>query len=340
MSVFIDVFDKLNDGRKVEKITLDNGKIKAVFLNMGANLYSLFVPDKNGKMRDVSLGLSKAQEYIDRFSAFGMTVGPVANRVAGGCFTLNGKQYTLKTNNHGNTLHSSDAAIQYKLWSYQTEDKSESVSCTFSCECKDGEGGWPADRSINVKYSLIGSALAIDYSATVSDDTYLNLTNHSYFNLCGDASENVLDYTLTINSDKYTQVTLPGLIPTGKILQTDCSLDFSKSKKIGEHIPDGGYDHFYVVDGYPSFRKFASLYCPESGITMETWSDMPGVQLYTANKQGSSGVVDKYNNMCCDYCAVCLETAFFTDSPNQNWPVNCLLKKGGKYESRTEYRFV
>lgn len=141
MSVYVDVFDKLKDGSTVEKITLDNGKIKAVLLNMGANLYSLFVPDKNGKMTDVSLGLSNAQEYVDRFSAFGMTVGPVANRVAGGRFTLNGKQYTLKTNNHGNTLHSSDAAIQYKLWSYHTDEQSESVSCTFSCLCKDGEGG-------------------------------------------------------------------------------------------------------------------------------------------------------------------------------------------------------
>lgn len=340
MSVEVAFFDRLDNGRSVDAITIDNGIVSAKFLNMGANLYSLFIPDKNGNKVDVSLGLSKAQEYVDRFSAFGMTVGPVANRVAGGHFVLGEKEYSLKTNNHGNTLHSSDAAIQYKIWSYETDDDSLCPSVTFSTVCEDGEGGWPSERKIQVKYSLREKSLLIDYKASVSSDTYLNLTNHSYFNLSGNACKDVLDYSMTINSGKYTEVTEPGLIPTGRILPVDSTLDFRCPKKIEDNMPDGGYDHYFVVEGYPSFRKFASVSCPETGITMETWSDMPGMQLYTANTQASSGVIDKYGNKCCDFCAVCIETAFFTDSPNQKWPVNCLFTKDSSFESRTEYRFV
>lgn len=340
MSVRVDFFDKLDDGKSVDLITLDNGILGAKFLNLGANLYSLFVPDRNGERVDISLGLSNAQEYVDRFSAFGMTVGPVANRVAGGRFVLNGKEYKLKTNNHGNTLHSSDAAIQYKIWTYTTEEKDGCASVSFSTVCKDGEGGWPADRKIEVKYTLKKKSLLIDYKASVSSDAYLNLTNHSYFNLSGDASKDVLDYQMIINSGKYTEVSTPDLIPTGRILPVDSALDFRASKRIGENIPNGGYDHFFVVDGYPDFRKFASVFCPETGITMETWSDMPGMQLYTANTQASSGVVDKYGKTCCDFCAVCIETAFYTDSQNRNWPVNCLFTENNPFESRTEYRFI
>ncbi len=340
MSTEIKKFDQLDDGRTVDLIKIDNGIIGAGFLNLGANLYNLYIPDNKGNRIDVSLGLSKAQEYVDRFSSFGMTIGPVANRIAGGRFVLNGKEYRLKVNNHGNTLHSSDAAIQYKIWSYTTEEKDGCASVTFNVLCKDMECGWPADRDISVKYTLKGKTLIIEYKATASEDTYLNLTNHTYFNLRGNASENVLDYSLTINSDKYVELSAEDLVPTGRVLSPDSTIDFSGTKIIGENRPEAGYDHYFVIDGYPGFRKFASLHCPETGITMETWSDMPGMQLFTANNQSSTGVVDKYGNKCCDFCAVCIETAYYNDSPNRKWPASSLFGKDRPFISRTEYRFV
>lgn len=331
-------FEKLADGRKVDMIELSNETISVKLLTLGANIYSLRVPGRTGKHVDISLGLSTAAEYLERRSNFGMTVGPVANRVSNGHFTLNGTEYDLEKNNCGNCLHSASAGIAWKVWDYTVSLKSKTPWCQFTVTCPNGEGGWPGNRTISLKYTLKKHALVLEYSATTDKDTYLNLTNHSYFNLSGNASENVLGYKLKLKSSKVTEVTPKALIPTGKILDVDSTLDFRKGKLLGDNRPELGYDNYYIIDGYPAFRSFGKVENPDNGIVMETLSDLPGMQLFTANTLKPE-IIDKYGNHCCNFGAICIETAFFTDSPNRNWSPNCLFKAGEVLNTRTEYRF-
>lgn len=342
---FAKIINKESASKTVHSITLDNGILSATLLSMGANLYCMFVPDKNGHKTDISLGLATAQEYVDYTSCFGMTIGPVTNRISGGAFVLGDTTYRLPQNEKGNTLHSGGGkgCFQYKIFDFEVGENNNVPYCKFFLWCKDLEDCFPGNRYFEITYKLIDSSLDIEYYATTDKPTYINLTNHSYFNLTGNASQHVLDYELSINSDLVTEMNPDTLIPTGKMVKVDESLDFTKPRRIGEIIPKYpifGFDHYFAVDGFPKFRELARLYSSESGIVMETWSDTPGVQLYTANSQAKSGIVDKYGNKCCDFCAVCLETAYFTDNPNKNWKNNCLVLPEIPFRSHTSYKFV
>jgi aldose 1-epimerase len=339
-------FGKLDDGTEVEVFTLRNSKgAEAKILTYGATLAELWMPDRAGKKGDVVLGFSDLKGYLGDHPHFGGVIGRFANRIAKGKFSIDGQHYQLATNNGPNTLHGGEISFDRRVWKGEPVAGGKEASVRLTYVSPDGEEHFPGKLSVTVVYTLTeNDELKIEYRATTSKATAINLTNHSYFNLAGGGD--VLGYVLTLNASRYTP-TDSTLIPTGELAPvTGTAYDFTKPMTIGSRIAElakakeaGGYDINYVVDGEAGkLRIAATVLDPASGRQMEVMTTAPGVQLYTANWldgsiHGKRGVT--YGR----YGAVCLETQNFPDAVNHaNFP-SAILRPGEVYHSETIYKF-
>ena len=334
-------FGKLADGQAVELFTLSNRNgVVARVTNYGTIITELHVPDRKGKTADVALGFDHLEQYLKGHPYFGATVGRVANRIAKGKFTLEGRTYSLAINNGPNHLHGGLKAFDKVVWKTELQD---GASSKFSYTSPDGEEGYPGKLDVSVTMTLTDSnELRIDYLATTDKPTPVNLTNHSYFNLAADGD--VLGHELMIAADKYT-VTDSTLIPTGEIKAVkDTPLDFTRTKAIGADFsqltgdPKGYDDNFVLNNGGKSLALAARVREPKSGRVMEVFTTEPGVQLYTGNfldgsLKGKNDVV--YNR----HTGFCLETQHFPDSVNHPDFPSTILRPGQTYKQATVFKF-
>lgn len=342
-------FGTLTDGREADLYTLQNTAGMTVRIsNYGGIIVSLTVPDKNGTFADVTLGMDSLAGYQKGVPYFGALIGRYGNRIANGKFTLDGKSYTLATNNGANHLHGGPVGFDKVLWTATPVDGDEpALKLTYTA--KDGEEGYPGSLTATVTYTLQkDNALTIDYQATTDKPTVVNLTNHTYFNLTGDAANDILNHELTLNADTYLPVN-KGLIPAGGPKQVAGTVfDFTKSTKIGQGINDstdmqikygGGYDHAWVLtDKSDAMKLVATVYEPTTGRVMTVQTTEPAVQFYTGNfldgtLTGKGGVVYKKRS------AFCLETEHYPDSPNQPAFPTTVLRPGQTYKTTTIYQF-
>jgi aldose 1-epimerase len=339
-------FGKTPDGTPVELYTLRNANgMTAKVMTYGAILTELDVPDKNGKLGDVVLGFDNLDGYLTRHPYFGATVGRVANRIAKGKFTLDGHEYKLAVNNGPNALHGGLKGFDKVVWKAEPFNAGDSVGVKFIYRSPDGEEGYPGNLATSVTYTLTDkNELRIDYKAATDKATPVNLSNHSYFNLAGPGSGDILGHELMLAADKYTPVD-DTLIPTGEIKPVKGTpLDFTKPETIGARIDQlkgepGGYDHNFVLNsGGKSLALAARVVEPKTGRVMEMYTTEPGVQFYTGNFldgsiKGRGGVYKKHQGFC-------LEAQHFPDSVNHDNFPSVILRPGKTYTQTTVYKFA
>ena len=336
-------FGALQDGSKVEIFTLKNihGAIAKV-ITYGATLTELWMPDRAGKMGDVVLGFDNLQGYEGKHPWFGATVGRVANRIAKGRFTLDGKEYSLEINNPPNSLHSGSHDLSRVVWKAEPLHERDSAGVRFTYLSPDGDEGFPGNVSLSVTYRLTNDdQLKLEYSATTDKTTPVNLTNHSYFNLGG--RNDILGETLYLSAESYTPVD-GTLIPTGQIVPVKGTpLDFTHATPIGARIAEmkgdpGGYDHNLVLGDPGKFKLAARVIDPDSGRQMEVWTTEPGVQFYSGNFLDET-IRGKRGVAYAKHSALCLETQHYPDSVNHpNFP-SIILRPGETYRTETSYKF-
>ena len=343
MSIKKQAFGKTEDGKNVDLYTLTNTNgLKAKIMTYGGIVTSLQVPDRNGNLADIVLGYDTLDEYIKNNSPyFGALIGRYGNRIAKGKFTLNGVEYTLATNNGPNHLHGGVKGFDKVVWKAKQMQTDEGPALKLTYRSRDGEEGYPGNLSCIVSYTLTNdNELKISYEAKTDKATIINLTHHSYFNLGGYNSGDILGHELMINADRFTAVD-KDLIPTGEIKPVKGTpMDFTKPMPIGSRIKQvqGGYDHNYVLNSSDgSLALAASVYEPKTGRVMEIFTTEPGIQFYSGNFldgsiKGKGAVYNKHNGFC-------LETQHFPDSPNKpNFP-SVVLKPGEKYTQLTVHKF-
>jgi aldose 1-epimerase len=338
---------KTPDGEEVDLYTLTNANgMKVKITNYGGIITEIWVPDKDGKFADVTLGHDSLKGYLDGHPYFGAITGRVANRIAKGKFTLDGKEYTLAVNNGPNHLHGGKKGFDKVVWKVvRFHDMDDRPTLELTYTSKDGEEGYPGTLVVSVIYQLgIRNELGINYGAQSSKATPLNLTNHAYFNLAGHAQGDILGHEVQIFADKYTP-TDATLIPTGKIEPVKGTpFDFTEATAIGKHIKEiksdpVGYDLNYVLrSGEEEMRPATRVREPKSGRVLEVRTTEPGVQFYTGNflegkDKGKGGVVYK------QYAGFCLETQHFPDSINQKEFPSVILKPDANFKSTTVFSF-
>lgn len=320
---------------------LRSGYFTAQFTNYGATMLSLVLPDKNGKLDDVVLGFDSLKGYKNDTTYFGAVVGRVANRIAGAQFTLNGTAYKLVANDGNNTLHGGSKGFADVVWRVHSYDTESHV--TFTYDSFNGEQGFPGDLSVYVTYMLIGTdKLGVKLEAKALDkSTPVNLALHTYWNLAGQNSGNILSHEIQLFASKITPVD-SALIPTGEIRDIRRSpYDFLEPHTIGSQINEvpGGYDINYVLDdtGSKHLKKVAIVQDNHSGRKLELWSNQPGVQFYTSNM--IDHVVGKGGFVYTKYAGLCLETQGFPDAVNHpNFPSQ-IVNPGQHYENVMVFRF-
>lgn len=339
-------FGATKDGQEVNVRTLTNLKgMRVKLLDYGATLISVEVPDKSGKLANVTLSFPSLEGYLQRHPYFGSTVGRYANRIAGGKFSIDGKEYTVAKNNGPNHLHGGLKGFDAKLWKAEPLSSEEMVGVKFSYSSADGEEGYPGKLDVSVTYTLNNAnELRIDYVATTDKPTVVNLTNHTYWNLAGAGSGDILNHELTLAADKYLPID-DNSIPTGVLADVQGTpFDFTQPHAIGERIGElkkephktKGYDHCYVLRGQQGKLELAArAKDPASGRVMEVFTTEPGVQLYCANfMDGGPG-----GNGFKQHDAFCLETQHFPDSPNQSAFPSTVLRPGQTFRTTTMHRF-
>lgn len=336
-------FGTTRDGQRVSEFTLANPTgISVSILSWGGIIRSVNVPDRHGKMADVVLGFDSLAPYEERHPYFGTITGRFANRIANGRFTLEGKTYTLATNNGPNHLHGGLKGFDRANWKYKTDTGANSVSLVLSHTSPDGDEGYPGEVSVQVTYTLFrDNSLRIDYYATSTKATPINLTNHSYFNLAGHDSGDVLKQKIQVLADKMVPVDA-NLIPTGVLNDVDGTpFNLREPLAIGAKIGEtgGGYDHTFVLStAKRPLHVAARAMDEESGRFVEVLTTEPGVQFYTGNflngSQIGKGGVPYHKN-----AGFCLETQHFPDSPNQPSFPNSILRPGEIYTTTTVMRF-
>lgn len=341
MTMKTESFGQTSEGQQVQRYTLRNENgMQVQITNYGGIVTSILTPDKAGKLGDVALGFDNLEAYIRNNPFFGATVGRYGNRIAKGKFTLDGKEYTLATNNGPNHLHGGKKGFDKVVWAAEPAGDN---ALKLSYVSKDGEEGYPGNLSTTVTFSLSeDNELKIDYLATTDKATPVNLTNHSYFNLAAGAAETVLQHEMTIKADRYTVVD-QSLIPTGELRPVAGTvMDFTRPTAIGARIAQvegGGYDHNYVLrDAKGPLQLAASVFEPVSGRVMEVFTTEPGVQFYSGNFLNGQ-VVGKGNVAYIKHSGFCLETQHFPDSPNQPGFPSTILRPGETYKTTTIYKF-
>ena len=343
-------FGKTTDGQEITQYTFTNAGITAKVIDYGAILTELHVPDAKGNVADVVLGFDNVKQYETESPYFGATTGRVANRIAKGKFTLDGKEYTLATNNAPNHLHGGIVGFNKKIWKAETLKTIEGPAVKFSYTSPDGEEGYPGNLAVEVTYTLTKDAeLRIDYKATTDKATPINLTHHTYFNLAGQGNGTILKHELELTADHYTPVDAT-LIPTGNIAKVEGTVfDFRRPAPIGGRIhllkgdaatkDPGGYDLNYVLNNQTGKVALAAkLHDPSTGRIMEIWTDEPGIQFYTGNFLDGS-LTGKAGKVYQKHFGLCLETQHYPDSINQPKFPSTVLKPGETYTQTCVHKF-
>lgn len=334
------------DGKKTDLYVLRNANnMEVCVTNFGARIVSVMVPDKSGIMQDVVLGFDSIRDYITKPSDFGACIGRYANRINQGHFTLDSVEYRLPRNNYGHCLHGGPKGFQYRVYDAKLISPQELELTYLSKDC---EEGFPGNITCKVLMKLTDdNAIDIQYEAETDKPTIVNMTNHSYFNLDGDAMSNS-DHLLTIDADCYTPVDST-FMTTGEIVTVEGTpMDFRTATPVGTRIDDfdfvqlkngNGYDHNWVLNTKGDItRKCATLQSPKTGIVMDVYTNEPGVQFYAGNfldgaVTGKKGIT--YNQR----ASVCLETQKYPDTPNKpEWP-SAVLRPGEKYNSQCIFKF-
>ena len=334
------------NGKKTDLYTLRNkNNMEVCITNFGGRIVSVMVPDKDGQMRDVVLGFDSIQDYVSKPSDFGASIGRYANRINQGKFTLDGTEYQLPQNNYGHCLHGGPQGFQYRVFD-AVQPNPQELELTYVAE--DGEEGFPGNITCKVLMKLTDdNAIDIRYEAETDKPTIVNMTNHSYFNLDGDAARNEA-HLLTIDADYYTPVDST-FMTTGEIAPVEGTpMDFRTPTPVGARINDydfvqlkngNGYDHNWVLNTKGDVtRKCATLESPLTGIVLDVYTNEPGIQVYAGNfldgsLTGKKGIT--YNQR----ASVCLETQKYPDTPNKpEWP-SAVLRPGEKYMSQCIFKF-
>lgn len=343
-------FGKTKDGVALDLYTLKNeAGMTVAITNFGGTIVTWTAPDRNGKYEDITLGCDSIGGYEKGVPYFGAIIGRYGNRIAKGKFNLEGKTYTLATNNIGNHLHGGIKGFDKVVWT-ATPVEGPNPALRLTYKSKDMEEGYPGNLSVEVVYTLQkDNSLKIEYTATTDKATVVNLTNHAYFNLSGDMNSTILDHELALNCDKFLPVDKT-LIPTGELKSVEGTpFDFMTSFKIGARVNDtlneqikfgGGYDHAWILkDNTTTLRPAAIVYEPKSGRVLEVLTTEPAIQFYTGNFldgtiKGKGGVIYKKRS------GLCLETEHYPDSPNQSKFPTTTLKPKETYVTTTVYRFA
>jgi aldose 1-epimerase len=343
-------FGALRDGTPVPAVELQTtAGLRARIIALGATLQSLYVPDKNGDTADVVLGHATVGEYLARPQYFGATVGRFANRIAHGKFELDGRTYQLDRNEGPNHLHGGCHGFDKAPWRIDSVSHGEAPQVTLTHVEPDGAGGYPGELQATATYTLDANALTIEYRATTSKATIVNITHHSYFNLSGEAQRcDVMDHRLTIYADAYTPIDATS-IPTGELHSVaDTPFDFRRARAIGERIRDGradqlhlagGYDHNFVVRGAAgTLRPAARLEDPASGRVLELFATAPALQFYSGNKLDGTSI-GKSGRLYRQGDGLCLEPQLYPDSPNHAEFPAAVLRPGDEFVSTMTLRF-
>ena len=352
-------FDSTINGKKTQLVVLKNKQgMEVCITNYGGRVVSVTVPDKDSKPTDVVLGYDNIAQYADTLhspSDYGSSVGRYANRIKDAKLTIAGVTYNLKANDNGNCLHGG-GATGWLNQVYGMKEQNDS-SVTFSISAKDGENGFPGNVTATATYTVKSdNTLDIVFGATTDKETVVNMTNHSYFNLNGEASKDGLDQVMYINADKYTPSDSL-YIPTGEIKDVQGTpMDFRTPAEIGKKMDYSfdqiknatGYDHNWCLNTYRDSKGddktvCASLYSPKTGILLEVFTNEPGLQVYTGNFQGT-GIACKHGIKYPKHVSVCFESQKYPDSPTKiaqgvkGW-TDATLKPGEKYYSHLVYKF-
>ncbi|MGD0462014.1 MAG: aldose epimerase family protein [Tepidisphaeraceae bacterium] len=338
-------FGQTQEGWPVDQFILTNRNGASVrIIDYGAIVTNLFVPDKNGNMGDVVLGFDEVKQYEEIGPFIGCIAGRYANRIANGTFTIDGTSYAVTLNQGMNCLHGGFKGLAKRMWEGDGGVTPDGPTVRFTILDRDGQEGFPGNVNVTVLYTLTNNnSLKVQYYAATDKATPINLTHHSYFNLSGKSSGDVLGYVARIHADHYLPVD-EGLIPTGEIAAVQGTpFDFTKAKLIGRDIkslpaPFSGYDHTMVLDNpKASLVEAAEVYDPDSGRLVECWTTEPAVHFFTGNNL--KGLIGRGGVAYQPYMAFCLETQHFPDSPNHaNFP-NTILRPGHVYRQVTEFRF-
>ena len=339
------------DGKPIDTFTLSNGRgLELTAMTYGGIITSLKVPDRAGHAADVVLGFDSPQGYLSDPPPpfFGALIGRYGNRIAKGKFTLDGQTYTLATNNAPNHLHGGNKGFDKVIWKGETRSAVDAASVVFTRTSPDGEEGYPGTLQARVTYTLTTrNELVVEYHATTDKATPVNLTQHSYFNLAGEGSGDILGHELTIHADRYTPVD-DTLIPTGVLAPVSGTpFDFRTATAIGARIGQDdpqlkngkGYDHNWVLNrSGDGLQPAARLTDPKSGRVMEIQTTEPGLQFYSGNFLDGT-IVGKAGHKYGHRSGLCLETQHYPDSPNHPAFPSTTLKPGQSYDSKTVFAF-
>jgi aldose 1-epimerase len=344
-------FGKTKEGKAVYRYVLNNKNgVEAVVITFGAALVSLRTPDRNGKTEDIVLGYDSLDGYEQDKSYFGATIGRYGNRIAGGQFTLDGIVFHLPKNDGPNCLHGGTTGFNKRLWTGVDRSRADVQVLELTYASQDGEEGFPGTLKVQVTYTLPAESneLRIEYSATTDKDTVLNLTNHSYFNLSGKTSQEILGHQLLLHARQFTPVDST-LIPIGELRTVEGTpFDFGKSTLIGARINQDneqlkygrGYDHNWVLEKSENggLQLAAEVFEPTSGRVLEVLTTEPGIQFYSGNFLDGT-VRGKGGQLYARRTGFCLETQHFPDSPNHPTFPSTVLKPGQTFRSETVLRF-
>jgi aldose 1-epimerase len=342
-------FGKLGDTTDVSLFTLKNsGGMTMTVMNYGGIITSLTAPDKNGTFEDVVLGYDSLSGYLKSSPYFGALIGRYGNRIGKGKFSLDGKNYQLAQNNNGNSLHGGPNGFDKRFWNIEEYSVNNGAAIKLTYTSKDMEEGYPGTLNAQVIYHLTDSnELKIFYEATTDKPTVINLTQHTYFNLSGNAKSDILQHELLLGADQFVPVDKT-LIPTGELKAvSETPFDFKTPTAIGSRIDKKdqqlgfglGYDHCWVLNSKGDTSKVAAtLHDPASGRVMSVYTSEPGIQFYSGNFLDGT-ITGKYGVVYKQRYGLCLETEHFPDSPNKkNFP-SVVLKPGETYRTQTIYSF-
>ena len=343
-------FGRMPDGTRVEGFTIRNARGAWMHvITYGAIITSLRTADRNGHVDDVVLGFDNLESYLGDSPYFGAIVGRYANRIAKGRFTIDGRTYQVPLNNGPNSLHGGTRGFDKVVWKVKSFQNDSAAGVVLTHVSPDGDMGYPGRLDVRVTYTLNDSnELVVDYLATTTKPTPVNLSQHSYFNLAGDGSGDIRGHLLQLDASRYTPVDST-LIPTGELASVgDTPFDFRTPTTIGARIGNrdeqiqfgGGYDHNFVLDdrGNGEPRHAARVVEPTTGRTLDVYTDQPGIQFYTGNFLDGS-IRGKAGRTYARRFGFCLETQHFPDSPNQPAFPSTILRPAERYQSRTVFRF-
>ncbi|MBR4265550.1 MAG: galactose mutarotase [Bacteroidales bacterium] len=333
---------EIYDEQKGVKIyTLGNNKgMTASFIERGATITSINVPDKNGKIENVVLSLKNYDEWVKNQSYINVVPGRFANRIGGAKFTLDGKEYKLNPNDGPNSLHGGPEGFHSKNWTVKELKDSDEPEITFEYFSKDGEENFPGNLTASITYKVTkDNELSMHYQAVTDKATPVNLTQHAYFNLSGDfKNTSIADYAIMINANAITEVH-DDCIPTGVLMPVEgTDFDFRKFRRL-KTIKDFYYDHNFVLNSKNGdIILAAEVEDPESGRILKVFTNYPGMQFYTGNWLDST-LESKYGKKISRQSACCFETQFFPDSPNKSQFPKAILSPGKSYNQKTIFKF-